>query len=207
MEEPRLEDKQPVGKLHVFRNARRLEADYLLYPGLNVIGRKSNSDVILPFPSISRKHAIIEITVQGTEPLLFDCGSRNGSSLLSVRNPLIPWVKYHLREQDLIFFSKVCCQYHQLGAPLLPGPQRALPLEESLRLPRMEASLLQGALQNEESSKIEGHLDKDQHLTGRAGNRDSDADVIEENNFDDKTKRHKRKRVTRSHLSRKEESS
>ncbi|XP_074058642.1 mediator of DNA damage checkpoint protein 1-like isoform X3 [Macrotis lagotis] len=74
MDAPGLEDRQPVGFLRRFSYAGVPEKDFLLYPGLNMIGRKSDSAVILPFPFISRLHAFIEISFRTRKPLLSDFG-------------------------------------------------------------------------------------------------------------------------------------
>ena len=51
--------------------------DHPLYEGENVIGRSSDSDVVLPGPTISRRHAVI--TVAGDAIWVKDLGSRNGT--------------------------------------------------------------------------------------------------------------------------------
>ncbi|XP_074058638.1 mediator of DNA damage checkpoint protein 1-like isoform X1 [Macrotis lagotis] len=184
MDAPGLEDRQPVGFLRRFSYAGVPEKDFLLYPGLNMIGRKSDSAVILPFPFISRLHAFIEISFRTRKPLLSDFGSLNGSSLTRTDISLDPLVNYPLRDKDMVFFANVCCQYHHLGAPQLPGPQGALPFLETPRFPRLEGPQLQGSLLGEEPNNIEGPVEKDQRLNGRDGNSDSDADVSEQKNFD-----------------------
>ncbi|XP_074057984.1 mediator of DNA damage checkpoint protein 1-like [Macrotis lagotis] len=154
-----LQNQQPVGRLHVFRRTRYSQTDFLLYPGFNVIGRRSDSAVILPFPFISRQHAIIEIPLGSREPVLYDFGSLNGSSLLSPRRPLYPWVNYPLRDQDMFIIAKVLCQYHYLGPPQLPCPQRALTVEEPFRFHRMDGHRLQAEESNEikDDSIIHSH--------------------------------------------------
>uniref|UniRef100_A0A5F8H0I8 FHA domain-containing protein n=1 Tax=Monodelphis domestica TaxID=13616 RepID=A0A5F8H0I8_MONDO len=82
---------EPVGRLHLFSSVRGPEKDFLLYPGENVVGRIPGCSVALPFPSISKHHAIIEISAQGRAPILRDCGSLNHTRLLRPPKKSEPW--------------------------------------------------------------------------------------------------------------------
>ncbi|MBI3541237.1 MAG: PEGA domain-containing protein [Deltaproteobacteria bacterium] len=62
---------------------------YVLRPGKNQIGRADESDIVLDDSSVSRKHAIVEVTDQGTlvpagrvpTCRVTDLGSRNGTKI------------------------------------------------------------------------------------------------------------------------------
>ncbi|XP_072497663.1 mediator of DNA damage checkpoint protein 1 isoform X2 [Notamacropus eugenii] len=126
---------EPVGRLHLFSTVRGPEKDFLLYPGENVVGRIPGCTVALPFPSISKQHAIIDIPAQGRAPILRDCGSLNHTRLLRPPKLLSPGVGHQLRDQDLVLFADLPCQYHRLSAPPLPGPRGALSVEETPKVP------------------------------------------------------------------------
>uniref|UniRef100_A0A8D2AYK2 FHA domain-containing protein n=1 Tax=Sciurus vulgaris TaxID=55149 RepID=A0A8D2AYK2_SCIVU len=68
---------EPVGRLHVFSGAHGPEKDFPLFLGKNVIGRLPDCSVALPFASISKQHAVIEISAWNKAPVLQDCGSLN----------------------------------------------------------------------------------------------------------------------------------
>ncbi|XP_027732509.1 mediator of DNA damage checkpoint protein 1 isoform X2 [Vombatus ursinus] len=144
---------EPVGRLHLFSSVRGPEKDFLLYPGENVVGRIPGCTVALPFPSISKQHAIIEISAQGRAPILRDCGSLNHTRLLRPPKLLSPGVGHQLRDQDLVLFADLPCQYHRLGAPSLPGPRGALSVEETPRVPGMGGPRFQGTLLAEDSEE------------------------------------------------------
>ncbi|XP_074120899.1 mediator of DNA damage checkpoint protein 1 [Sminthopsis crassicaudata] len=144
---------EPVGRLHLFSSVRGPEKDFLLYPGENVVGRIPGCAVALPFPSISKHHAIIEIPAQGRAPILRDCGSLNHTRLLRPPKLLSPGVGHQLRDQDLVLFADLPCQYHRLGVPLLPGPRGALNVEETPRVPGTGGPQFQGTLLAEDSEE------------------------------------------------------
>uniref|UniRef100_A0A8C6A4L5 FHA domain-containing protein n=1 Tax=Marmota marmota marmota TaxID=9994 RepID=A0A8C6A4L5_MARMA len=68
---------EPIGRLHIFSGAHGPEKDFPLFLGKNVIGRLPDCSVTLPFPSISKQHAVIEISAWNKAPVLQDCGSLN----------------------------------------------------------------------------------------------------------------------------------
>uniref|UniRef100_A0A2K5XPV1 Mediator of DNA damage checkpoint 1 n=2 Tax=Cercopithecinae TaxID=9528 RepID=A0A2K5XPV1_MANLE len=68
---------EPVGRLHIFSGAHGPEKDFPLHLGKNVVGRMPDCSVALPFPSISKQHAEIEILAWDKAPILRDCGSLN----------------------------------------------------------------------------------------------------------------------------------
>nr|XP_020829887.1 LOW QUALITY PROTEIN: mediator of DNA damage checkpoint protein 1 [Phascolarctos cinereus] len=144
---------EPVGRLHLFSSVRGPEKDFLLYPGENVVGRIPGCTVALPFSSISKQHAVIEIPAQGRAPILRDCGSLNHTRLLRPAKVLSPGVGHRLRDQDLVLFADLPCQYHHLGAPSLPGPRGALSVEETPRVPGMGGPDSRGTLLAEDSEE------------------------------------------------------
>ncbi|XP_074057774.1 uncharacterized protein LOC141498473 [Macrotis lagotis] len=160
MEAPELEDVKPVGRLHLFSSVRGPEKDFLLYPGKNVVGRRPGCTVALPFLSISKIHAIIEIPAQGTSSILRDCGSLNGTRLLRPLRRLSPGVDHQLGDQDLVFFASLPCQYHHLGVPLLCDPQEVLIMEETPSDPVMGGPQFQETLLAEDSKEERGLHDK-----------------------------------------------
>ncbi|XP_074057895.1 uncharacterized protein LOC141498588, partial [Macrotis lagotis] len=162
-------DKEPVGLLHLFNDDRGPDTSFLLYPGENVISRITQFTVVLPFPSISRLHAVIEIPPARGAPVLRDCNSLNGTYLFRPHRRLRPQVNYQLRDGDLVLFADLLCKYHQLNAPLLPVPQ------EKLLVPVGGRALLQGTLLDEDSNKERVHLEKDQHPIDGDGSHDTGA--------------------------------
>lgn len=53
------------------------DRDFRLKSGDNVVGRDPKADVSLPWPSVSRRHAVIH--VQGNDATLTDLNSKNGT--------------------------------------------------------------------------------------------------------------------------------
>ncbi|XP_074059110.1 uncharacterized protein LOC141500107 [Macrotis lagotis] len=162
-------DKEPVGLLHLFNDDRGPDTNFLLYPGENVISRETQFTVVLPFPSISRLHAVIEIPPERGAPVLRDCNSLNGTYLFRPHRRLRPQVNYELKDRDLVLFADLLCQYRRLNAPLLPVPQ------EKLLVPVEGRDLLQGTLLAEDSNKERVHLQKDQHPIYGHGRSDTSA--------------------------------
>ncbi|KAM5262862.1 mediator of DNA damage checkpoint protein 1 [Ctenodactylus gundi] len=109
---------EPVGQLRLFSGVHGPEKDFPLYLGKNVVGRMPDCSVALPFPSISKRHAVIEISAWNKAPALQDCGSLNGTQILRPPKLLSPGVSHRLRDQELILFADLPCQYHRLDASL-----------------------------------------------------------------------------------------
>nr|XP_008542012.1 PREDICTED: mediator of DNA damage checkpoint protein 1 isoform X10 [Equus przewalskii] len=121
----------PVGRLRIFSSAHGPEKDFPLYLGKNVVGRMPDCSVALPFPSISKQHAVIEILAWGKAPILQDSGSLNGTQILRPPKVLSPGVSHRLRDQELILFADLLCQYHRLDAPLPFVSRGPLTVEET----------------------------------------------------------------------------
>ncbi|XP_077017354.1 mediator of DNA damage checkpoint protein 1 isoform X6 [Tamandua tetradactyla] len=142
---------EPLGRLHIFGSAHGPEKDFPLYLGKNVVGRKPDCSVALPFPSISKQHAVIEILALDKAPLLRDCGSLNGTQILRPPKVLSPGVSHRLRDQELILFADLPCQYHRLDVPLPFVSRGTLTVEET---PRVQAGTQpQGLLLAEDSEE------------------------------------------------------
>ncbi|XP_058522086.1 mediator of DNA damage checkpoint protein 1 isoform X2 [Ochotona princeps] len=124
---------EPVGRLHVFSSNYGPEKDFPLYLGKNVVGRLPDCSVTLPFSSISKQHAVIEILARDRAPLLQDCGSLNGTQILRPTKVLSPGVSHRLRDQQLILFADLPCQYHRLDAPQPSVSRGPLTIEETPR--------------------------------------------------------------------------
>ncbi|XP_014442452.1 mediator of DNA damage checkpoint protein 1 isoform X2 [Tupaia chinensis] len=125
---------EPMGRLHIFSCPHGPEKDFLLYFGKNMVGRMPDCSVALPFPSISKQHAVIEIVGWDKPPVLQDCGSLNGTQILRPPKVLSPGVNYRLKDQDLIVFADVPCQYHRLAVPLSVVSRGPLTVEETPRV-------------------------------------------------------------------------
>uniref|UniRef100_A0A2K5Q7J7 Mediator of DNA damage checkpoint protein 1 n=1 Tax=Cebus imitator TaxID=2715852 RepID=A0A2K5Q7J7_CEBIM len=125
---------EPVGRLHIFSGAHGPEKDFPLHLGKNVIGRMPGCSVALPFPSISKQHAEIEISAWNKAPILRDCGSLNGTQILRPPKVLSPGVSHRLRDQELILFADLPCQYHRLDVPLPFASRGPLTVEETPRV-------------------------------------------------------------------------
>ncbi|XP_038199141.1 mediator of DNA damage checkpoint protein 1 isoform X2 [Arvicola amphibius] len=108
---------EPIGRLRLFSSAHGPERDFPLYLGKNVVGRSPDCSVTLPFPSISKQHAVIEISAYNKAPILQDCGSLNGTQLVKPPKVLTPGVSHRLKDQELILFADFPCQYRRLNVP------------------------------------------------------------------------------------------
>ena len=82
----------PIASLFFLGNNELASRSFLLYPGLNYIGRNPSSRIFLPCRNLSRNHACI-IHQMGSN-FLFDCHSHNGSFRWNV--PLLPDFRYEL---------------------------------------------------------------------------------------------------------------
>ncbi|XP_069343549.1 mediator of DNA damage checkpoint protein 1 isoform X2 [Eulemur rufifrons] len=125
---------EPVGRLRIFSGAHGPEKDFPLYVGKNVIGRMPDCSVALPFPSISKQHAVIEVLAWDKAPILRDCGSLNGTQILRPPKVLSPEVSHRLRDKELILFADLPCQYHRLDVPLPFVSRGPLTVEETPRV-------------------------------------------------------------------------
>ncbi|XP_054361740.2 mediator of DNA damage checkpoint protein 1 isoform X1 [Mirounga angustirostris] len=125
---------EPVGRLHIFSSAHGPEKDFPLYLGKNMVGRMPDCSVTLPFSSISKQHAVIEILAWNKAPVLQDCGSLNGTQVLRPPKVLSPGVSHRLRDQELILFADLPCQYHRLNVPLPFVSRGPLTVEETPRV-------------------------------------------------------------------------
>ncbi|XP_019665106.2 mediator of DNA damage checkpoint protein 1 isoform X3 [Ailuropoda melanoleuca] len=125
---------EPVGRLHIFSSAHGPEKDFPLYLGKNMVGRMPDCSVTLPFSSISKQHAVIEIAAWDKAPVLQDCGSLNGTQVLRPPKVLSPGVSHRLRDQELILFADLPCQYHRLNVPLPFVSRGFLTVEETPRV-------------------------------------------------------------------------
>ncbi|XP_063488665.1 mediator of DNA damage checkpoint protein 1 isoform X9 [Symphalangus syndactylus] len=125
---------EPVGRLHIFSGAHGPEKDFPLHLGKNVVGRMPDCSVALPFPSISKQHAEIEILAWDKAPVLRDCGSLNGTQILRPPKVLSPGVSHRLRDQELILFADLLCQYHRLDVSLPFVSRGPLTVEETPRV-------------------------------------------------------------------------
>ncbi|XP_010366517.2 mediator of DNA damage checkpoint protein 1 isoform X6 [Rhinopithecus roxellana] len=125
---------EPVGRLHIFSGAHGPEKDFPLHLGKNVVGRMPDCSVALPFPSISKQHAEIEILAWDKAPILRDCGSLNGTQILRPPKVLSPGVSHRLRDQELILFADLLCQYHRLDVSLPFVSRGPLTVEETPRV-------------------------------------------------------------------------
>uniref|UniRef100_A0A8D0HBT7 FHA domain-containing protein n=1 Tax=Sphenodon punctatus TaxID=8508 RepID=A0A8D0HBT7_SPHPU len=117
---------KPVGCLHLLSSKYGPEKDFWIYPGENVIGRLESSRVCLPFPSVSKAHAVIEVPAPDGPHLLYDQGSLNRTR--RQRSVLLPYVRYSLVHKDALLFGDVGCQYFLLP----PGDASA---DDSLEVP------------------------------------------------------------------------
>eukprot|EP00070_Physeter_catodon_P003069 XP_007106399.3 mediator of DNA damage checkpoint protein 1 isoform X6 [Physeter catodon] len=127
---------EPLGQLHIFSSSYGPEKDFPLYLGKNVVGRMPDCSVALPYSSISKQHAVIEILAWDKAPVLRDCGSLNGTQILRPPKVLGPGVSHRLRDRELILFADLPCQYHRLDVPLPFVSRGPLTVEETPRVQR-----------------------------------------------------------------------
>lgn len=99
-----------------------------------MIGRMPDCSVALPFSSISKQHAVIEISAWDKAPVLRDCGSLNGTQILRPPKVLSPGVSHRLRDRELILFADLPCQYHRLDVPPPFVSRGPLSVEETPRV-------------------------------------------------------------------------
>ncbi|XP_057555707.1 mediator of DNA damage checkpoint protein 1 isoform X4 [Hippopotamus amphibius kiboko] len=125
---------EPLGRLHIFSSSYGPEKDFPLYLGKNVVGRMPDCSVALPYSSISKQHAVIEILAWDKAPVLRDCGSLNGTQILRPPMVLGPGVSHRLRDRDLILFADLPCQYHRSDVPLPFVSRGPLTVEETPRV-------------------------------------------------------------------------
>ncbi|GAB1301010.1 Mediator of DNA damage checkpoint protein 1 [Apodemus speciosus] len=125
---------EPIGRLRLFSGTHGPERDFPLYLGKNVVGRSPDCSVALPFPSISKQHAVIEISAWNKAPVLQDCGSLNGTQIVKPPRVLPPGVNHRLRDQELILFADFPCQYHRLDVPPPLVPRSLLTIEKTPRI-------------------------------------------------------------------------
>ncbi|EGW09078.1 mediator of DNA damage checkpoint protein 1 [Cricetulus griseus] len=125
---------EPIGQLRLFSSTHGPERDFPLYLGKNVIGRSPDCSVALPFPSISKQHAVIEISACNKAPILQDCGSLNGTQLVKPPKVLTPGVSHRLKDQELILFADFPCQYRRLDVPPPLVSRGLLTIEKTPRI-------------------------------------------------------------------------
>ncbi|XP_068415392.1 mediator of DNA damage checkpoint protein 1 isoform X4 [Eschrichtius robustus] len=125
---------EPLGRLRIFSSSYGPEKDFPLYLGKNVVGRMPDCSVALPYSSISKQHAVIEILAWDKAPVLRDCGSLNGTQILRPPKVLGPGVSHRLRDRELILFADLPCQYHRLDVPLPFVSRGPLTVEETPRV-------------------------------------------------------------------------
>lgn len=149
---------RPVAKLHILKNEHMPETGkwmyvrvivpehYLcvtecvvwffphselpLFLGENVLGRDGSScTACLPSPSVSKRHAIISISLYRSrgdvhmEALVWDLGSLNGTR--KGRLKLTPNVRYALSEHDSLVLADIPCQFVSSSADTV-SPQHNL---------------------------------------------------------------------------------
>lgn len=131
-------------------------SDFPLYLGKNVVGRSPDCSVALPFPSISKQHAVIEISAWNKAPILQDCGSLNGTQIVKPPRVLPPGVSHRLRDQELILFADFPCQYHRLDVPPPLVPRSLLTIEKTprIRIESQNSRVLLAADSEEEGGKF-----------------------------------------------------
>ncbi|XP_012590062.1 PREDICTED: mediator of DNA damage checkpoint protein 1 isoform X2 [Condylura cristata] len=125
---------EPLGRLRIFSGVHGPEKDFPLYLGKNVVGRMPDCSVALPFPSISKQHAVIEIFAWDKAPVLQDCGSLNGTQILRPPKVLSPGMSHRLRNQELILFGDLPCQYYRRDVSLPFVSRGPLTVEETPRV-------------------------------------------------------------------------
>lgn len=125
---------EPLGQLRIFSSSYGPEKDFPLYLGKNMIGRMPDCSVALPFSSISKQHAVIEISAWDKAPVLRDCGSLNGTQILRPPKVLGPGMSHRLRDRELILFADLPCQYHRLDVPRPFISRGPLTVEETPRV-------------------------------------------------------------------------
>lgn len=154
---------EPVGRLRFFSSPHAPEKDFSLYLGKNVVGRMPDCSVVLPFASISKQHAVIEILAWDKPPILRDCGSLNGTQILRPPKVLKPGMSHRLRDQELILFGDLPCQYYRLNAPKPFVSRGPLIVEET---PRVKGETQKGILLAEDSEEeVEPSIEEPKHTS------------------------------------------
>nr|XP_054772370.1 LOW QUALITY PROTEIN: mediator of DNA damage checkpoint protein 1-like [Lytechinus pictus] len=100
-------EKKAVAFLHVLAQKELSAVKHPIYEGDNYIGNYDSNSIHMPFKALSKEHACIE--VQGNSHLIYDMESRNKTRRGKMF--LKPNVRYELRDDDVIIFGDVKCQY------------------------------------------------------------------------------------------------
>lgn len=138
-----------------------------------MVGRMPDCSVALPFPSISKQHAEIEILAWDKAPILRDCGSLNGTQILRPPKVLSPGVSHRLRDQELILFADLLCQYHRLDVSLPFVSRGPLTVEET---PRVQGGTQPQRLLLAEDSEEE--VGKFVYWQGERGDRNNECTIV-----------------------------
>ncbi|XP_075692465.1 mediator of DNA damage checkpoint protein 1 isoform X2 [Rhinoderma darwinii] len=133
---------RPVGNLHMFAGIHGPAQDFPIYHGENLIGRHASCDITLPAQSVSKKHAMLEVT--GDIHTICDNASLNKTRRGKVA--LAPHVRYSLSGGDFLLFADVACRYTRAenvesetigvvesedDSVLVPATQGALAIEKT----------------------------------------------------------------------------
>ncbi|PAA78066.1 hypothetical protein BOX15_Mlig013015g2, partial [Macrostomum lignano] len=105
-------------------------AQHPLYTGENTVGRMDSCDVRIEDPSVSGRHACLELG-RGQQ-LVYDLHSTNRSRKNDM--PLKPEIRYDLRDGDQLRFGFVMCRFELLKPPAKPSKPSKSPQPQSPRL-------------------------------------------------------------------------
>lgn len=109
---------------------------HALYEGENVIGRDSGNRIVLPYPTISRRHAAI--TIAGSEMTIRDLDSKNGTYVNRQRvgaSP-VPVKPQMLIELGVVPVSLVLCRTSSTRSLHLDPRDSGPPIPQPLRVDR-----------------------------------------------------------------------
>ncbi|XP_055487114.1 mediator of DNA damage checkpoint protein 1 [Leucoraja erinacea] len=165
MEETQLlwdpDQRDPRGRLRILTGSQQAQSalvQFMVYEGLNVIGRDENCHIHIPVQSVSRRHAVIEI--EGDSHVIRDCDSLNSTWRKKVF--LKPHVRYDINDGDLFLFGDVACQY-QVLRPAPQGSDSGSETGSESMLPQPGAG---AGAEGAESDRITEAGNSDAELTG-----------------------------------------
>ncbi|XP_069602569.1 mediator of DNA damage checkpoint protein 1 isoform X2 [Ranitomeya imitator] len=181
---------RPVGNLHMFAGIHGPAQDFSIYRGQNLIGRHASCDITLPAQSVSKKHAILDVS--GDCHTICDNGSLNKTR--RGKTALAPHVRYSLSGGDFLLFADVACRYtieenvaertgvaeSEDDSVLVPATQGALAIEKTpgAAIRRIARGAVLARDSGDEDDKEEGQSRwndggcgsfKDSHKTSHSG--------------------------------------
>jgi hypothetical protein len=119
---------EEIPQILVSLTVKEKEKVFELHEGTHSIGRTDDNKIILSYASISKKHALLEVSKSSNTVYCFvtDCGSLNKTRLCRSDDEkgivLTPNTRYEILPDSKLIFGDVTCQliYHTAAKEMLP---------------------------------------------------------------------------------------